>query len=377
MHPWDEATAGLPAPLAVVDLDAFDANATDLVRRAGGLPIRVATKSVRCRPLLSRALARPGFAGLMAYSAAEAVWLVRHGYTDVFVAYPTADRASVAAVAADAELRSQITLTIDSAEHLDFLEGAPGLRLALDLDASLRIGKLHLGARRSPLRTAADARSLARAATARGHRVVGLMFYDAQIAGVPDGSPPVRLMQRRSAAEPLDRRAAVVAAVRELADLEFVNAGGTGSLHRFGDDHVVTELAAGSGLYGPGLFDHYRAFTPKVAAAFALPVVRRPGPGLVTVFSGGYLASGPAGASRLPRPWHPEGLSLLAAEGAGEVQTPLSGRACEDLRIGDRVWFRHAKAGELLERFDQVHLVRGRTLVDTVPSYRGDGRNFG
>ncbi|MCW8221326.1 amino acid deaminase/aldolase, partial [Streptomyces griseolus] len=49
---YDRATAHLDAPVAVVDLEAFDANADDLVRRAGGKPIRVASKSVRCRALL-------------------------------------------------------------------------------------------------------------------------------------------------------------------------------------------------------------------------------------------------------------------------------------------------------------------------------------
>ena len=50
----DAATAALDPPFAVVDLDAFDANAADLVRRGGGKPIRLASKSVRCRALTSR-----------------------------------------------------------------------------------------------------------------------------------------------------------------------------------------------------------------------------------------------------------------------------------------------------------------------------------
>ncbi len=70
---WASATAGLPAPLVVLDLDAFDANADDLAARAGGLPVRVASKSVRCRTLLDRVLQRPGFAGVMAYAVPEAV----------------------------------------------------------------------------------------------------------------------------------------------------------------------------------------------------------------------------------------------------------------------------------------------------------------
>jgi D-serine deaminase-like pyridoxal phosphate-dependent protein len=366
--------------LAVVDLAAFDANAADLVRRAGGLPVRVASKSVRCRALLERVLSRPGFEGVMAYAAAEAAWLVASGVDDVFVAYPSVDLAALAEVAADERTATRVTLTVDSVEHVHLLAGLDrphGLRVAVDVDSSLRVGPAHLGVRRSPLRTPAEVQAVARAAQSAGLSVVGLMFYDAQIAGLPDSSPAVRLVKRRSAQSLLQRRADVVRAVREVTDLRFVNGGGTGSLHVTGRDPVVTELAAGSGLYGPTLFDGYDDFSPRPAAAFALPVVRRPGRGFATAFGGGYIASGPPGWSRVPRPFGREGVRLLRAEGAGEVQTPLQGKGTRDLRLGDRVWFRYAKAGEMCERFDQLHLVQGDQLVDTVPTYRGEGRNFG
>jgi D-serine deaminase-like pyridoxal phosphate-dependent protein len=377
---WDAATAALQPPFAVVDLDAFDANATDLVRRAAGRPIRVASKSVRCRSLLSRALARPGFAGVMSYAVPEARWLVAEGFEDVFVAYPSVDRAALAEVAADAREAAQVTLTVDSLEHVDFLAALDrphGLRVAIDVDASLRIGRVHLGVRRSPLREPSQAVAVARAAASAGLSVVGLMFYDAQIAGLPDSSPAVRLVKKRSAESLVQRRGEVVAAVREVADLEFVNGGGTGSLHVTGQDPAVTELAAGSGLYGPTLFDGYDDFTPQPAAAFALPVVRRPGPGFVTTFGGGYVASGPPGWSRVPAPFGRSGVKLVKSEGVGEVQTPLQGNGVRDLQLGDRVWFRYAKAGEMCERFDALHLVRGDQLVETVPTYRGEGKNFG
>lgn len=380
MTPWDSATAGLPAPLAVVDLDAFDANAASLVRRAAGRPVRVASKSVRCRALLHRVLGRPGFAGVMAYAVREAVWLARDGIADLFVAYPSVDLPTLTAVRAEESLARSLTLTVDSHEHVDLLAEVAGrepLRVALDVDASLRLGPMHLGVRRSPLRTPAQARALAAYAGSRGLQVRGLLFYDAQIAGLPDTSAAVRLVKRRSAADLLTRRGEVVEAVRQVADVEFVNGGGTGSLEVTGADPAVTELAAGSGLYGPTLFDGYRAFAPRHAAAYALPVVRRPGRGFVTAFSGGYVASGPPGWSRVPSVAWPPGLRLVRAEAAGEVQTPLRGGAADRLRLGDRVWLRHAKAGELFERFDEVHLVRGGGLVETVPTYRGEGQNFG
>ena len=90
----ERATAHLDPPFAVVDLAAFDANARDLVRRANGVPIRVVSKSLRCRHLVERALARPGYRGVMSYSLAEALWLHASGTSDdLLVAYPTADRA--------------------------------------------------------------------------------------------------------------------------------------------------------------------------------------------------------------------------------------------------------------------------------------------
>lgn len=379
---WGRATRGRCAPFAVVDLDAFDANAADLARRAAGRPIRVASKSIRVRHLLERALAHEGFAGVMSYSLPEALWLSGHGVTDLFVAYPTTDREALSALAGDERALAEVSIAVDSVEHVDALcrwlpKGAP-VRVVIDVDASLRVGPVHLGVRRSPVRSPRRAAAVATAAQQAGLRVVGLMFYDAQIAGLPDTSPAVRLVKARSDASLRRRRRAVRAAVEDVVGpLEIVNGGGSGSLHVTGADPALTELAAGSGLIGPTLFDGYDDFTPEPAMAFALPVVRRPAKDVVTCFSGGYIASGPASASRLPSVHHPRGLSMIGAEGPGEVQTPLRGKAARDLAIGDPVWFRHAKAGEPAERFDEYLVVRGDEVVDVVPTYRGEGRNFG
>ena len=390
----DAATAELDPPLAVLDLDALDANAADLERRAAGRPIRVASKSVRSRAVLRRVLARPGFSGVLAYTLAEALWLAAGDdpvSTDVVVGYPTVDRGALRRLAADEQLADRVTLMVDSPDQLDVLDAVappgarPAVRVCLDVDASLRLGPAHVGVRRSPLHEPAQAGALARALAARpGVRLVGVMAYEAQIAGVGDAPPgrrvralAVRGMQEVSARELAGRRAAAVAAVREVADLEFVNGGGTGSLERTAREAAVTELAAGSGLYSPTLFDAYRSFRGRPAALFALPVTRRPAPGLVTVASGGWIASGPPGDDRVPTPTYPAGLRLLPTEGAGEVQTPLRGPGTAGLAVGDRVWFRHAKAGELCERVDELHLLAADALTGTAPTYRGEGRTFG
>ncbi len=392
---YHAATAHLEPPFAVVDLAAFRANAADMTRRAAGKPIRVASKSVRCRALLAEALGRGGFRGIMAYSLPEALWLAAQGMAgDILVAYPTADRTALARLASDPAAAAAITVMVDSPDHLDLIEAAaaavtsPALvRVCLDIDTAYLApaGLLRAGVRRSPVRTPAEAAALARDIAARpGLRLAGLMAYEAQIAGLGDalaGRPlygvAVRQMQRRSAAELAVRRAAIVRAVSAVTPLGFVNGGGTGSIEKTAAEEAVTEIGAGSGLYHPGLFDSYRGFSGRPAALFALPVVRRPGRGVVTVLGGGYLASGPGQASRLPQPYLPPGLRLDRQEGAGEVQTPLLGRIADSLRIGDRVWFRHAKAGELAERFSQLHLIDGDTVTATVPTYRGEGQAFG
>jgi D-serine deaminase-like pyridoxal phosphate-dependent protein len=398
MPALDQATKGLDPPLAVVDLAAFDDNADDLVRRAAGRPIRVASKSVRCRTLLDRVLAKPGFAGLLCYSLREALWLCAQGTSaDLVVGYPTADRGALAGLAADPVARGRITLMADSAEQLDLVDEAvgsdhPELRICLDLDASWRplsLSAVHIGVRRSPLYAPEQATSFARTVLARpGFRLAGAMSYEAQIAGLGDAPPgrpfraaALRLIQHLSVAELRERRGEAIRQLQALAPLEFVNGGGTGSLETTAADPSVTEVTAGSGLMGPTLFDAYRRFSPRPALLYALPVVRRPAAQVATLFSGGYIASGPAGPDRAPKPYLPAGLKLTGTEGAGEVQTPVRGRAAAALRVGDRVWLRHAKAGELAERFNDYYLIESASLdgapARPVPTYRGEGQCFG
>jgi D-serine deaminase-like pyridoxal phosphate-dependent protein len=393
----EAAVGDRDAPLAVVDLDALHANARALVAQAGGLPIRVASKSVRCVDVLRRVLATDGWQGVLAFTPAEACHLADAGLHDLLVAYPSADRAALREVArrvADGR-PERVVLMVDSVEGAAVVSAAgraAGVRLpvAVDVDTSWRPAPgIVAGALRSPVRTPEQAASLARSLAADPHlSVVALMAYDAQVAGVGDdvaGRPmrsrAVRTMQAGSLRELAGRLPLVVAAVREVVEgaggsLGLVNGGGTGSLSRTAAIGAVTELAAGSGLFAPTLFDSYRSLDLRPAALFALPVVRRPGSGVVTVLGGGYVASGAPGRDRLPTPVLPAGLRLTGTEGAGEVQTPVRGAAADALRIGDRVWFRHAKGGELCERFDTVLLVSGDVVVDEVPTYRGEGRAF-
>lgn len=385
-----EAGGALPSPVCVVDLEAFDANAADLARRAGGKPLRVATKSLRVPALIRRALSKEGFGGVLCYSLAEALWL--HGEQvsdDLLVAYPSVDRAALRELVSSPSAAAAITLMVDTRAHLDVVDSvraskAVPVRVALDIDAGLRMGRQHVGPKRSPLYDTRDVVELARTVQDRpGFHLVGVMTYEGQVAGVPDDVPGqrarslvVRRMKSASLAQLAVRRRELADALAPVVELELWNAGGSGSVAETAADPVVTEVSAGSGLLVPGLFDHYRSFEPRPAAYFGLPVTRRPSPQVATVAGGGFIASGPAGDDRLPVPWAPPGLHLTGLEGAGEVQTPLTGHPAALLAIGDLVWFRHAKSGELFEHSNDVHLLSGDVFGESVRTYRGLGHVF-
>jgi D-serine deaminase-like pyridoxal phosphate-dependent protein len=379
------ATAGLDTPLGAIDANALAANAFDMLDRAQGTPIRVASKSVRVRGVLDAVLALPGYHGILAYTLPEALWLAENGHEDVVVGYPSADRAAIARLAADEKLAARVTVMIDDVAQLDFIDAVvspakrAAIRVCLELDASFQAPVLgHLGVRRSPVHEPAQARALAEAIVARsGFVLVGMMAYEAQIAGLTNkGRPIIQVMQRASVKELAERRGEAVALVREVAPLEFVNGGGTGSLETTHADPSVTEVAAGSGLFGPHLFDGYWQFTPAPALAFALSVVRRPTPDVATLLGGGWIASGPSQPDRLPQLAWPRGLKMLQREGAGEVQTPVIGEAARATKVGDRVWLRHTKAGEASEHLNGFAVVQDGAIVTELTTYRGEGQAF-
>ncbi|HEX6455337.1 MAG TPA: amino acid deaminase/aldolase [Solirubrobacterales bacterium] len=391
---YERVFAEVEAPFAFVDLEAMWANAEAMLARAGDKPVRVASKSIRCRALLEAILGRGArFRGLMTFTLPETLWLAEQGFEDLLLAYPTADVDGLEELAlrSAANPEGAPIVMVDCTRHLDMIEsvlgkGAPPIRVCIDVDASWWWlgGRVKVGPKRSPVHTVEDAVALAREIERRPQiELDALMAYEGQIAGVGDQPPgqrrrgaAIRWMQKRSAGELAERRAAIVAALSEFVELEIVNGGGTGSLELTAAEEAVTEVTAGSGFFAPALFDHYSRFSLTPAAGFALPIVRKPSPETATALGGGYLASGPGDAARLPAPWLPPGLELDPEEGAGEVQTPLLGRAAASLEAGDRVYLRHAKAGELCERFDTLYLIEGDAIVDEVPTYRGEGNAF-
>lgn len=378
-------------PCAFVDMQQLDANIERVLSYSGNLPVRLGSKSLRSREIMRYILdAHERFEGLLCFTAAEAVWLSEHGFDDLVVAYPTWDQKQLERVAAASRSGAIITLMADCYEHIRrYAEIARAqdakLRICLDMDMGTDHAGLHFGALRTTVKTADAITSLARAVLDHDELILdGLMGYEGQIAGTADALPgqramnaAKRMLKKRSSAEVVERRAQLVRAVRALGQpLRFVNAGGSGSLKLNATESSITEVTAGSAFFTPLLFSHHTEYDYSPAAGYAIQIVRRPSDEIFTCLGGGYTSSGAGGAETLPRPHLPAGAKLTTFEGAGEVQTPVEYRGPVPLQIGDPIFMRHAKAGELCERFESLHLIRDGEHINSVTTYRGDGECF-
>lgn len=392
-EPFRTALAGVPLPVAAVDLAGFEHNVDAFVTlvRNRGKRLRIATKSLRVPLLIDRVVQRaaPYVAGLLTYTAAETDYLATPG-ADLLLAYPTASPTGAAHLAAANARGATASVVVDDSRQLATLAEAARsagceIPVVVELDVAYRRVGVHVGVRRSPIREAEEVVALAEQAAAMpGLRFHGLLGYEAQIAGLPDAVPgqPVancakRLLKRVSTPDVARRRAQVVALLnaRGLSPT-IVNGAGTGNAAKAADDPSLTELAVGSGFLPGHLFDRYAGLDLEPALQFALEVVRSPAPGLVTCLGGGYIASGAAGPDRLPKVVHPIGAQLLPHEGAGEVQTPIRLPPGTTLPLGAPVFLRHAKSGELAEHFTEYLLVRDGRIESRAPTYRGLGHCF-
>jgi len=380
-----------PMPFAFLDLDLFQHNIRQVVARAQGKRVRLASKSLRSISVIRRIMAAdPCFQGIMCYTAQEATYLASLGFEDLLIGYPAWNEQDIAVVARLTAAGTHITLMVDSTQHVERIEYVASrygvrLPLCLEIDMSMDLPGLHFGVWRSPVRTPEQARPVLERIMASPHVWLdGLMGYEAQIAGVGDNFPGhkiknaiVQRLKKRSIREIAERRSAIVELVKSYGvSLRFVNGGGTGSIVTTRTEQAVTEITVGSGFYAPALFDNYRDFRYLPAAAFAIEIVRQPRPHIYTCMGGGYIASGSVGPEKQPQPYLPQGAKLISLEGAGEVQTPIRYKGSVPLKIGNPVFMRHSKAGELCERFTHLLLVSDGAIVDEVTTYRGDGQCF-
>lgn len=388
---YKEIFAEIPKPFALVDLDMLDDNGEAIAQAAGGKKVRLASKSIRSVDVLNRILrSSPIFQGIMCYTAAEAVFLAEQGFDDLLLGYPQWQPEAIRSIVNLVGEGRSITLMVDSVEHVEHIERFAKqqqivVSLCIDMDMSVQYPGLRFGVWRSPVHSWEGMYPIVeQIIRSPWLRLDGIMGYEAQVAGVGDNAAGkhmkntmVRWLKSRSIVEAAKRRKEAVERLAAMdLRLRFVNAGGTGSLDSSREEAWVTEITAGSGFYAPGLFDHYASFRYKPAAAYAVEVVRIPKAGIVTCMGGGYTASGTADRDKLAMPYLPSGLKLFSLEGAGEVQTPLRLPAHVELGLGDPVFFRHAKAGELCERFKVLYAVSQGRIVGEYATYRGMGECF-
>lgn len=378
-------------PLAFVDMDLLDKNIEANLARAASTQIRIASKSIRCSEVMRYIFAKSSqFQGIMAFYGEEAVALSKEGFDDILMGYPISDPVQIEAIAEEIKAGKYLCLMIDTPKHLEIIEPIGkklGIRIpvCIDMDMSIDFGSLHFGVWRSPINDQAKLEVLLDAIASFKHiRLDGLMGYEAQIAGLGNQMKGKALMnriisflQKKSIPKVADRRAKALSLIKEKGfELKFVNGGGTGSIESTIKEEGVTEVTVGSGFFNSHLFDYYSHFQLAAAAAFAIPIARIPKEGMYTCHGGGYIASGGIEAVKAPLPYLPQGLKMDKNEGAGEVQTPLYYRGTEKLEIGDPVFFRHCKAGELCERFNELHFVREGKIIKSVPTYRGAGKCY-
>ncbi|MBL7728360.1 MAG: alanine racemase [Dinghuibacter sp.] len=383
---------GESLPCAVLHLELFYRNIEHIARRAGGKQVRIASKSLRCVHALRYILETGSpFSGIMTYSGKETLYLAEMGFNNLLLGYPLTSLAVLRELAQLVKNGKQVCFMADCAEHLNMLnkvgkETGCAMPVCIDYDLSNHYPGLHFGVWRSGINTLQKLeRLLDELKKFPFVHLEGLMGYEAQVAGIGDTvygkglkSLVVQQLKKKAIRLAEKNRAAAVELIHSRGhNLRFVNGGGTGSMETTAREKVVTEITAGSGFFNGHLFDNYKAFQPEPALLFALEIVRMPNKNTYTCFGGGYIASGATGKEKLPEVYLPEHGLLDAQEGAGEVQTPIRfTQIPEPLALGDPVFLRHAKSGELCERFNEIVVIAQNELY-RVPTYRGSGYSFG
>lgn len=389
---YNQLFKDLQLPIAFCDTDLLDKNCQEIAQRAeGNKTIRIASKSVRCTAILKRILhSNPIYKGIMCYTGREALFLSEQGFDDLLLGYPIVNRNEIFDICTATKNGKKIILMVDSNTHLKLIDEIAkqvGVvqPLCIDIDMSSDFPGLHFGVLRSPLTTVNAAKRLIDHFEEHGNiSLTAIMGYEAQVAGLGENNPAngvknyiIPLLKKKSVSDYSKRRQEIVAyATSKNHPLEIVNAGGTGSIESSKQEEWVTEITVGSGFYSPVLFDYYNDFKHHPAAGFAVQIVRKPKTDFYTCLGGGYIASGTTGIDKQPKPYLPDGIKLTTNEGTGEVQTPVEYEGNEKIDIGDTILFRHSKAGELCERFNELHLISDGKIIEKVPTYRGQGKCF-
>ena len=390
MNVYDQVFSSIERPFAWLDFDALNQNIDFVNSACGEKNIRIATKSVRSVPILQYIAKRlHHFTGFMTYTASETNYLLEQGLDQLLIGYPVYEQRTIAKLAEWVKKGKSVTFMIDSIEQLEILNEIAvrenvQLAICIDLNVSTDYRVLYFGTKRSPIATFETLDALLKQLENYPQLIVhGVMGYDAQIAGVADHSAQflgakgalIRKLKKQSLKKITSFRQFAVAHVKSMFPLKFVNAGGSGSMELMSSQRDVTEITVGSAFFAPALFDGYDSLRLQPSAGFALRVTRKFSGNIVVCHGGGYIASGAIGQDRLPTFLERERFSFTSLEGPGEVQTPIIVKNGQ-VEIGDTIYMRHAKAGELCERFQVLHAIEGGQYVGPIKTYRGDGQCF-
>lgn len=373
-------------PLAFVDLDVLDQNIQDILKRAQGKTIRIASKSVRIPAILEYILKKNAqFKGLMCYHPNEAVFLSQQGFDNILLGYPYIHEKEISLILQEVAKGKELIFMVDALEQIQRIQQIAEKMnvealICFDVDMSSDFGNLHFGVYRSSITSAEKLEEIVKQTSPLSHiQIKGLMGYEAQIAGVNDNikgqgikNAVIQFLKRKSIKEVARKRQEAIAILKKYGIYQpLVNAGGTGSIESSIAEEGVTEVTVGSGFFASHLFDHYKQFKHLPAAGFALQITRNPKENIFTCAGGGYIASGEVGIVKQPKPYLPTYIELIKNEGTGEVQTPIINKSSVFLQLGDPVFFRHSKAGELFERFDSVYFIREKKIVQVEKTLRG------
>lgn len=378
-------------PCVYLKWENFLENITKVIQSVGNKKVRIATKSIRCTSILSFLQQYDDkFDGLMCYSPYEAVFLSQKDFDNILLGYPIMDYEGIKQIAYEVSKKKKIIFMCDDVLQIDLIEHVAqelqvSLSICLDIDMSTKFGPLHFGVRRSPITNVIQIDVLLKKFANNPYiKLVGVMGYEAQIAGVADNVPNmlfknklIQGLKKMSYKTIKHRREEIVKYIENQGfPLQLVNGGGSGSVHSTREESVITEITVGSAFYSPSLFMQYKEYDYKNAIGYALPIVRKPAKNIYTVTSGGFIASGSTNLDKQPTPIEPKGSSLLSLEGAGEVQTPVFYDGDEDLDIGDVILFQPSKAGEIAERFKNIYIIENNKIREQFLTYRGEGECF-
>ncbi|MBT3983117.1 MAG: hypothetical protein HOE90_17320 [Bacteriovoracaceae bacterium] len=384
-------------PALFVDLNIVDQNIENYTSYAirYSKTLRLATKSIRNIWLIKYILKRSNvFEGVMCYSVHEAQHLFDNGIDDLLIAYPQIDFDSLAGLLDLAKKGANFSMACDHSEQLsiidkywnEFAGDLPPFPLCLDLDVSLRpLPFVHIGALRSSIVDIAGLKAcIEKVNSLNNLKIKGILTYEAQIASLQDQSPftvllnPIKKLIKSWAIKDVKKKREEITKYLKVSGIQYdyYNGGGSGSLPYTSKEPWISEVTVGSGLLESHIFDYISDNKNRPAIVFGLNITRRPKKGVVTCQSGGFIASGEMGKDKFPLPYRPVGMKYIPMEMAGEVQTPLSGPWADKLSVGDPVFFRPSKAGEIAERFNLYHFLRDGEVESSASTYRGDGKAF-